>query len=166
MNEPSHGGRMIGRRPLRHRPRPRLKPWHRAVLKFVIRPLLHVIVYLETFIHTRWKIVPVEELPEVERIWSHARMSRQQVLDAIDARDGFLCSECKTELAATRQEAEELFTDVWDIHKWGHCEQCAADREHHSRFHHGHLAFLQDGRWMVILPRVPLLRRLWLALRP
>lgn len=134
-------------------------------MKFVVKPLLRAFVYLETFIHTRWELVPLEELPEAQKRWGDSGMSPERVQKVINDRDGFLCPDCKTELETTRQEVEELFTDVWDIWKWGRCEQCAADRQHHSRIHHGYLSFLDKGRWMAIFPRVPFLRRVWLTLR-
>ncbi len=66
---------------------------------------------------------------------------------------------------AERQDAEEIFPDVWEVRKYARCEACAADREHWSRVHHGYMLFREDDRWMAIVPRVPLLRRSWLWLR-
>lgn len=141
-----------------------MKAWHRVVIKFGIRPLVRLFVYLETFIRTRWEIIPVEQLPAAIKRWKGAGMDREQVSKCIDGRHGFLCPDCDNEVETTRHEADEIFTDVWEVRKYGRCEQCAADCAHCSRIYHGYLSYLEDGRWMAIFPRVPLLRRLWLML--
>jgi hypothetical protein len=165
MDESASRRVIIGRHPLRPRPRPRLKKWQRTVLKSVVRPLLRMFFYLADFVCTRWEVVPVEEYPEAKERWKVTGMDREHTREWLEETDIFLCPECHDELKATHRESTELFTDVWEIKQESHCERCAADRHHCLRVHHGHLAFLKDGRWMVALPRVPWLRRWWLWLR-
>ena len=80
------------------RPRSLARPdaWLRVLIKFVLGPLARGLVHLETFIHTRWEIVPVEELPEAKARWNSSGLSREQVRKSIDSRHGFLCPECKS----------------------------------------------------------------------
>jgi hypothetical protein len=142
-----------------------MPPWLRVLLKFLVMPLVRAVCFLETLVRTRWEIVPLDELPAARERWRSRGMDRDQVRDMIENRCSFLCPECHQELEPERQEAEEIFPDVWDVRRYARCEACAADREHWSRLHHGYLLFREDDRWMAIVPRVPFLRRWWLWLR-
>ena len=142
-----------------------MPPWLRAVWKFLVMPLVRAGCFLEGLVHTRWEVVPLDELPSARERWWSTGMDPDDVRDMIEKRYGFLCPECHMELELERQEAEEIFPDVWDVRRYARCEACAADREHWSRVHHGYMLFREDDRWMAIIPRVPFLRRLWLWLR-
>jgi hypothetical protein len=138
--------------------------WLRVLMELVVEPLIEVYFTLEGFVRTRWEIVPADELPAVRERGNSTWMSREQVIEWIEKRGGFLCEDCKMELEPERQEADEIFPDVWEVKKYARCEACDADREHCCRVHHGYLLFRQDGHWMAIVPRVPFLRRCWLRL--
>jgi hypothetical protein len=139
--------------------------WQRGLLKGVVMPLLKGWRFLVGLVRTRWEIVPLAELPAIrERGGSHA-MDAEQVRGMIARRYPFLCPECRGEVEVERQDAEELVPGVWELRKYGRCAACAADREHWSRLHHGYLLFREDGRWMAVVPHVPLLRGVWLWLR-
>ncbi|HCN78887.1 MAG TPA: hypothetical protein DIT13_17055 [Verrucomicrobiales bacterium] len=142
-----------------------MRPWHRALMVFLVVPLIKTYDFLEGFFRTKWRIIPLDELPAARQRWSSVSMTPEQVRDLIKRQDGFLCDECKMELKTQRQDAEELFPNVWEVRKHGRCEACGADREHCSRIHHGYLLFKEDGRWMAVFAQVPFLRRCWLRLR-
>lgn len=137
----------------------------RLLFKFVVIPLLKGGCFLEGLVRTRWEIVPLDELPAARERGGDTGMDPDQVREMIARRHPFLCHECQMEVKVERQDAEELFPDVWEVRKYGRCEACAADREHWSRLHHGYLLFREDDCWMAIVPHVPLLRRGWLWLR-
>jgi hypothetical protein len=160
MSKPSNEGAVSEEELLRQMP-----GWVRVLLKWVVKPLLKVCCFLEGLVRTRWEIVPLEELPAVRERGGSTYMNRDQVRDTFARRHPFLCPECKMEVQTERQDAEELFPEVWEVRKYGRCEACAADREHWSRLHHGYVLFREDDRWMAIVPQVPLLRRVWLRLR-
>lgn len=142
-----------------------MPPWLRVLLKFLVMPLVKGGFFLEGLVRTRWEVVPLEDLPAARERERSTRMDPDQMRDMVARRDPFLCHECDKEVKVERQDAEELFPDVWEVRKYGRCEACAADREHLSRLHHGYLLFREDDRWMAIVPHVPLLRRGWLWLR-
>jgi len=139
--------------------------WLRVLLKFLLVPLLKAGCFLEGLVRTRWEIVPLDELPAARERWRSTGIDPEQVRAIIERRDPFLCPECHKELQPERQDADELFPDVWEVRKFARCEACAADREHLSRIHHGFLLFRKDDRWMAIVPCVPFLRRCWLSVR-
>lgn len=144
---------------------PQMPRWQRVLFKLVVMPLMKGGFFLERLVRTRWEIVPLDDLPAARGRGRSSGLDPEQVRDMIARRSPFLCPECHLEVQVERQDAEELFTDVWEVRKYGRCEACAADREHWSRLHHGYLLFREDDRWMAIVPHVPLLRRGWLWLR-
>lgn len=160
MSKPSNEDAVSEEEMLRQMPR-----WVRVLLKFLVLPLLKVGCFLEGLVRTRWEIVPLDELPAARERWRITGIDPEQVHAIIEQRDPFLCPECHMELQPERQDAEELFPDVWEVRKFARCEACAADRDHLSRIHHGFLLFRKDDRWMAIVPRVPFLRRCWLSVR-
>lgn len=139
--------------------------WLRVLLKFLVLPLIRGGCFLEGLVRTRWEVVPLHELSAATERWRSTGMNPDQVRDVIEQRHPFLCPECRIELKPERQDAEELFPDVWEVRKYARCEACAADREHCSRLHHGYLLFREDDQWMAVVPRVPFLRKCWLQLR-
>ena len=160
MSKPSNEDAVSEEELLQQMPR-----WLRVLLKFVVMPVVKGVCFLLGFVRTRWEIVPLEDLPAARARGGSTYMDPDQVRDMIAGRGPFLCPECHMEVKVERQDAEELFPDVWEVRKYGRCEACAADREHWSRLHHGYLLFREDDRWMAIVPYVPLLRRGWLRLR-
>jgi hypothetical protein len=160
MNKPSNEDAISDEELLQQMP-----PWLRVLFKFLVIPLVKGGCFLAGLVRTRWEVVPLDELPAARERWRSTGMDPDQVRDMIGQRAPFLCPECQMELKPERQDAEELFPDVWEVRKFARCEACAADREHCTRFHHGYLLFREDDRWMAIIPRVPLLRRCWLWLR-
>lgn len=139
--------------------------WLRVLLKFLVIPLVKGVFFLERLVCTRWEVVPLDELPAAREREASTRLDPDQARDMVAKRGPFLCHECHKEVKVERQDAEELFPDVWEVRKYGRCEACAADREHWTRLHHGYLLFREDDRWMAIVPHVSLLRRGWLWLR-
>lgn len=160
MSKPSNEDAVRDEELLRQMPR-----WLRVLLRFVLMPLLKGGFYLVGFVRTRWEIVPLEDLPAVRERGGSTGIDPDRVRGMIAGRAPFLCPECRLEVQVERQDAEELFTDVWEVRKYGRCEACAADREHLSRLHHGYLLFRENDRWMAVVAYVPLLRRGWLWLR-
>ena len=142
----------------------RMPPWLRALMKFVVMPVTKGLLFIGGLFCIRCEIVPVDELPAAKERWGDSPMDPKLAREWVEERHPFLCPECDAELKPDRQDAEELFPDVWEVRKYARCESCAADREHCSRLHHGYLLFRQDDRWQAIFPRVPFLRRCWLRL--
>lgn len=142
----------------------RMPLWMRVVLKYLVVPLLKTGCFIEGFFCTRWEIIPLADLPDAKERWGCTGVAPDQVRAMVKKRDPFLCPECKMEVQTERQDVEELFPDVWEMRKYGRCEECAADREHVSRLHHGFLLFREDDQWMAVVPLVPFLRRCWLRL--
>lgn len=159
MSKPSNKDAVSDEELLQQMPR-----WLRVLFKLVVIPLMKRGFLLVGLVRTRWEIVPPEDLPAARERGGSSGMDPDRVRDMIARRDPFLCHECQMEVQVERQDAEELFPDVWEVRKYGRCEACAADREHWSRLHHGYLLFREDDRWMAIVPHVPLLRRGWLWL--
>lgn len=159
MRKPSNEDAVSEKELLQQMPR-----WARVLMKFLVVPLLKAGCFLEGLVRTRWEVVPLDDLPAARERWKSTGIDPDQVRDMIERRPSFLCLECHRELKPERQDAEELFPDVWEVRKFARCEACAADREHLSRIHHGYLLFREDDRWMAIVPRVPFLRRCWLCL--
>lgn len=160
MSKPSNEDEDSGEEMLQQMPR-----WVRVLLKFLVLPLLKAGCLLEGLVRTRWEIVSLDELPAARERWRSTGIDPEEVRNVIERRDPFLCPECHQELQPERQDADELFPDVWEVRKFARCEACAADRDHLSRIHHGYLLFREDDRWMAIVPRVPFLRRCWLSVR-
>lgn len=158
MSKPSNKDAVSEEEMLRQMPR-----WVRVLLKFLVLPLLKGGLFLEGLVRTRWEIVPLDELPAARERWRSTGIGPNQVRDMIERRALFLCPECHMELQLERQDAVELFPDVWEVRKFARCEACAADRVHLSRLHHGYLLFRENDRWMAVVPRVPFLRRCWLS---
>lgn len=160
MSKPSNKDAISDKELLQQLPR-----WLRVPFKVVVMPLFNGVLFLERLVRTRWEVVPLDDLPAARERGRSSGLDPDQVRDMIARRAPFLCPECLMEVEVERQEAEELFKDVWEVRKYGRCGACAADREHWSRLHHGYLLFREDDRWMAIVPHVPLLRQCWLWLR-
>lgn len=101
-----------------------------------------------------------EELAEKTGFYA-CHVATDEVLELAAIKDPFPCSQCGSEVEATTTEVSELFTDVIQSIRRGHCMRCNAEAEFENRFYRGNLATKIRGGWYVAVVRPSLLERIW-----